>query len=90
MANLSMEDILRQGEQLYLNELKHKLEAESLGHYAVIDPETGKYVVRESQIDAVEAAKHELGEKLFYILKIGSLERPTINHRVHQEYAWNF
>ena len=89
MFKPSMEDVLRSGELIYLETLKKELEIKNFGQYLVIDTETGKYVVKESQLEAVETAKKDLGDKLFYIVKIGSLDKPTINHRMRQEYAWN-
>jgi hypothetical protein len=89
MSDYSLEDILREGEHLYLHTFKKELEDTFDGQYAVIDVESKKYVVKPNQLDAIDEAKREFGDKLFYIVQVGNLKRPTVNYRTNQ-HAWNF
>ncbi|TSC77512.1 MAG: Uncharacterized protein G01um101424_359 [Parcubacteria group bacterium Gr01-1014_24] len=89
MAEHSLEDILREGERLYLNEFKEKLEKDFYGQYAVIDIEKEDYVASPNKLEAIEEAKKKFGDKLFYTVQVGNLEKPTVNYRAKQS-AWNF
>jgi hypothetical protein len=89
MLQPTLTEILRSGEQLYFEKLKGTLEKESYGQYVVIDTETKEYIVDEHQLHALESAKAKFGNKLFFIVQIGSLDTPTLNHRNYTEYAWS-
>lgn len=86
---LSLEEISRFGEKFYTERLKEKLEKENLGQYVVIDVEQGKYYIDSDRLVAIEKATKELGNKLFYIVQIGSAQHPSTNFRA-KKYAWNF
>jgi hypothetical protein len=85
----SLEDILRIGEGLYFTKFKEALEKEHYGEYAAIDVEKEDFVVRQNKLEAIEEAQQKFGKKLFYIVQIGSLDKPTTNYR-SSRYAWNF
>ena len=85
----SLEEVLRIGESLYLTKFKEALEKDYIEQYAVIDIDQEAYVVNENQVVAIEEAKTKFGNKLFYIIRVGSLDKPTINYRKTQ-YAWSF
>lgn len=86
---LSLDDITRIGEKFYIEELKEKLERENMGQYVVIDVEQKKYQVDTDRLVAVEKARKEFGDKLFYIIQIGSVQNPSMNFTA-KKYAWNF
>jgi len=87
--SLSLEEITKLGEKFYMEGLKEKLEKEAMGQYVVIDVEQNKYVVDSDRLAAVERAKKEFGDKLFYIIQIGSTQIPSLNFSA-KKYAWNF
>jgi len=87
--SISLEDISKLGEKLYLEEFKDKLEKQYTGQYAVIDVEQKKYQVDSDRLVAVEKAKKEFGDKLFYIIQIGNTQTPSLNFSA-KKYAWNF
>jgi hypothetical protein len=89
MSDSSLESIVREGENLYLQTFKIELEKDHMGEYVAIDTDVKKYVVRPSRLEAIEAAKKEFGEKLFYTVQVGGLDKPTVNYRTHL-HAWNF
>ena len=86
---LSLEEISKLGEKFYTEKLKEKLEKENMGQYAVIDTEQGKYYIDADRLVAVEKARKEAGDKLFYIIQIGSIQNPGMNFSA-KKYAWNF
>ena len=89
MSDSSLEDIVREGERLYLHTFKATLEKDHFGEYVAIDTDAKEYVVDVSKIEAIEAAKKKFGQKLFYIVQVGSLDKPSVNYRT-QRHAWNF
>jgi proteasome lid subunit RPN8/RPN11 len=86
---LSLDEIVRGGKKFYFDELQGKLEKEHVDEYAVIDVEQMKYRVDPDELTAIRKAQQAFGEKLFYIVHIGSLRRPSMNFTPHK-YAWNF
>lgn len=86
---LSLEDITRLGEKFYTEELRGKLERENMGQYVVIDVEQKKYQVDADRLVAVEKARKDFGDKLFYIIQIGSVQGSGMNFTT-KRYAWNF
>ncbi|MDO8518202.1 MAG: hypothetical protein Q7S26_02850 [bacterium] len=89
MTERSLEEILRSGESLYLGKFKEELEKSFYGHYAAIDVDTGEYVVKENKLEAVEEARRKFNNRLVYIVQVGSLDKPSVNHRANQ-HAWSF
>ena len=87
--SLSVEEIIRAGEKFYFEELKEKLERESMGQYAVIDVEQKRYRVDPNELVAIQKAEKDFGNKLFYIIQVGSLKHPSTNFMT-EKYAWNF
>ncbi len=86
--NISLEEITRRGEKLYVEVWKNILEKEHTGEYAVIDVDQQKYQVDADRLAAIEKAKKEFGDKLFYIVQIGNTQHPSMNY-VAKKYAWN-
>lgn len=87
--SLSLEEITKGGQKFYFDELKDKLEKENMDEYAVIDVEQKKYRVDPDELTAIEKAEKAFGKKLFYIVHVGNLRRPSMNFTTHK-YAWDF
>ncbi|MBI5399312.1 hypothetical protein HZB07_01655 [Candidatus Saganbacteria bacterium] len=87
---LSLEEITKIGEKFYTEELKEGLERSNLGQYVVIDVETKKYDLDADRLVAVERARKSFGDKLFYIIQIGSVQNSNINFTAKKKYAWDF
>jgi hypothetical protein len=85
----SLEEITKAGEKFYFDKLKEKLERESIGQYAVIDVEQKKYHVDSDRLIAIQKAQKAFGDKLFFIVQVGSLKHPSMNFMT-EKYAWNF
>lgn len=77
--NLSLEEITKRGERLYREEFYDLFEKDFLGQYAVIDVEQKKYQIDSDRLVAIEKAKKEFGDKLFYIIQIGDTQHPSLN-----------
>ena len=85
----SVEEIIKAGEKFYFDELKEKLEKENMGQYAVIDVEQKKYRIDPDELVAIKKAQQDFGNKLFFIVQVGSLKHPSTNFMT-KKYAWNF
>ena len=66
----SLEEITKLGEKFYTETLKAKLEKENMGQYVVIDVEQKQYRIDADRLVAVEKARKDFGDKLFYIIHI--------------------
>ena len=87
---LSLEDITRLGEKFYTEKLKEKFEKDHMGQYVVVDVEQNKYVINSDRLIAIEEARKTFGDKLFYIIQVGSVQNSNINFILKNKYAWNF
>lgn len=88
-VNYTPEMIAKMGDQFYFDELKDKLEKTNFGHYVVIEVESKKYFIDEDLSKALNKARTEFPNKLFHIIKIGSLQKLAKIYR-SQEYEWLF
>lgn len=88
MANYqhSLEELSRLGVQIYC-EMKEALEKNYMGQFVVIDVDEKKYVVDSDELTAIKKAKREFGDKLFCIIRVGSIQNPNINFS-SPKYAW--
>jgi len=84
----TLEEISTNGAKIYAD-LRESLEKEHMGEYVVIDVDNGKYVTDPDRLAAVEKAKKDFGDKLFYIVQIGSTQTSNTNFSSNT-YAWNF
>ena len=74
--SLSLEEITKLGERFYTEELKNSLEKQYMGQYVVIDVQEKKYKINPDRLAAIQEATKEFGDKLFYIIQIGSTKNP--------------
>lgn len=86
---IPLEEISKLGEKFYNEELRISLEKQYMGQYVVIDVEQKKYQIDPDRLVAVEKARKEFGDKLFYIIQIGNTQNPSSNF-VAKKYAWHF
>ncbi len=89
MSNLppSLETLVRRGNVFYAAN-KDFLEKNFMGQFAVIDVETEKYEIDPDRSVAIEKAKKNFGEKLFYIVQIGSIQKIGASFST-KKYAWD-
>jgi hypothetical protein len=65
------DDLAESGQRLYDGRLKALLEHE--GEFVAIDPETERYFLGHTGLDALKAGRSELPDKLFYLLRVGHM-----------------
>jgi len=87
--DISLNELAEKGQQIYLDELKDKLEKAHMGEYVVIEVESKKYFVGKDPVTVNEKARKEFPDKLFFMVQIGKLQRPSINLK-KDDYAWLF
>ena len=86
---MDLDLILKEGERLYLDKFREKLEKEFLGSYAVIDIDKQEYIVSENKLKAFELARETFGEnKLFFGVHIGELNTSTVNFKENASLSW--
>lgn len=70
-APFSIEEFSKKSIEYY-KEIQADLEARYKGKYAALDHETKKYWIGETLSDAMDNAKKEFPEKLFFAVQVGS------------------
>lgn len=85
--NQSAEDVTKIGEEYYLNTLKEKLEKTNNGDFLVLEVESKKYFINGDLMVALDQAQKEFPSKLFFIVQIGTLQKPTMNYK-KENYGW--
>ena len=60
------------GQRLYDERLRELLEPDHAGEFVAVDPDTGRYFLGPTGLDALRAGRRELPGKLFYLLRVGS------------------
>ena len=66
------DDLAESGQRLYDERLKAILEPEHEGEFVAIEPESERYFLGQTGLDALRAGRKELPDKLFYLLRVGS------------------
>lgn len=85
----SPSDVTQEGNEIYLNELKDKLERKHLGEYVVIEVESKKHFINPDLTKALEEATQAFPNKIFHIIKIGDLQRVS-QMKSSNKYGWLF
>lgn len=62
---------IQQGQQLYNEPLKARLEPQHTGRFVAIEPNTGDYYLGDTSMEALVAAHAALPESRFYLKRIG-------------------
>lgn len=87
--NLTPEEITQKGTEIYFNELKDILEPSHSGDYLVMEVESKEQFTNNNLLIALEEAKKKYPNKIFYIVRIGTVNRPATNYS-KAKYAWIF
>lgn len=66
----STEDLAKRGSQIY-EEIKSTIEQAHDGHYVAIEVESKKYFIDITAEKAIESAKGEFPDRLFFVRRIG-------------------
>ena len=74
------------GMKFYEEKLKPILEPEHNGEFVAIEPYLEKYVLEKKKIDAIQKARAEMPEKLFFIARVGTIYTASLSHYTPQKY----
>jgi hypothetical protein len=66
------DELAESGQRLYDERLRAVLEPEHEGEFVAIEPESERYFLGQTGLDALHAGRKELPDKLFYLLRIGA------------------
>lgn len=75
ITQLSPDEIIKRGEEIYEKNLKNKLEPQMAGKFVVIEVESGESYVENTKEEALDRAKKDFPYKVFFVRRIGELER---------------
>lgn len=70
------------GIKFYKEKLKPLLEPEHNGEFVAIEPYSGKYFLEKRKLDAIEKARREMPDKLFFLAKVGTIYTGSLSHYV--------
>lgn len=74
-TGINIAELIKHGEDVYQQNLKGTLEQTSVGQYVAIEPETRSHFVGETRDEAIGKARKEFPTKVFYVRRIGELEK---------------
>lgn len=74
-SQLSPEEVVKKGEEIYDKKLKNELEPQEVGKFVAIEIESEKYYVKDTKEEALDCAQNDFPDKLFFVRRIGELER---------------
>lgn len=72
------DDLVERGQRFYDENLREMLEPEQTGRYVAIEPESGRYFLDDTGTGALTAARSEMPEGLFYLMRVGYQTADTI------------
>ena len=84
---ISLNELTQRGQQIYLSELREKLEQTHMGDWVIIEVESKKHFINGDEIKAIKKAKEEFPNKLFFIVKVGTLY-PTYAQLTNEKPGW--
>jgi uncharacterized protein (DUF2249 family) len=71
MVSLETKAVIRRAKLHYAEHLQATLEAEYIGKYVAVEPESGDHFLADSFDAAVEAARQKYPNRLSHTIKIG-------------------
>lgn len=74
----SRDNLVERGQHAYDQQLKNLLEPKYTGHYVAIEPESGRYFLADTGTAALLAARAEMPDTLFYLVRVGYRAADTI------------
>ena len=85
-SNINVQEIVRKGEEIYNQTLKTTLEPFSNGKYVAIEVDSKKYFLGETKDEAALEARKEFPDKVFYIRRIGEIEKIASYYPSYSSY----
>lgn len=81
-TNTEFSELTTLGIEFYKKHLKNMLEPQHNGEFVAIEPHSGKYFVDKFKLNAIQKARAEMPDKLFFLAKIGTIYTGSLSHYV--------
>lgn len=65
------EDLIERGKRLYEEKLREDLEPENAGRFLAVEPDSERYFLGDTDVEAITAARAAMPESLFYLVRVG-------------------
>ena len=73
MVSASTKTVIERAKQIYIDRLKHILEATQGNRFVAIEPDSGEYFLGDTFDDAVKSARKKYPSRLSHTIRIGHL-----------------
>ena len=84
ISQLKIEELAKNGEEIYQKKLKSQLEPEKNGKYVAIEIMSSQYFIGETKEEALDSAQKSFPDTIFFVRRIGELEK------VSSKYSFDF
>ncbi len=81
-VNTEFSELTTLGIEFYKKHLKNLLEPSHNGEFVAIEPYSGKYFVDKIKLKAIQKARTEMPDKLFFLAKVGTIFTGSLSHYV--------
>lgn len=71
MISAETKAVIERAKHIYAKDLRANLEAEHMGRFVAIEPESGEYFLGDTFDDAVKAARTKFPSRLSHTIRIG-------------------
>jgi hypothetical protein len=65
------EDFIERGKRLYDERLREELEPDNNGRFLAVEPDSEKYFLGDTDVEALTAAREAMPKSLFYLVRVG-------------------
>jgi hypothetical protein len=65
------EDFIERGKRLYEERLREELEPENAGRFLAVEPDSERYFLGDTDVEAITAAREAMPDSLFYLVRVG-------------------
>ena len=65
------DDVVRRGWDLYRRRIRHEVEPEHEGRFLVLDVDSGRYVVADHEVEALDRACEQMPTGTLYLVGVG-------------------
>ena len=80
--NTKFSELTTLGIKFYKEHLKNLLEPTHNGEFVAIEPYSGKYFIDKIKLKAIQKARTEMPDKLFFLAKVGIIYTGSLSHYV--------
>jgi len=88
LPQVNLEEMTKKGEEIYQRKFKEKYEPSSNGKFLVIEVESEEGFLGDTSAEALEKARKEYPQKIFYIKKIGFPAAEVISSYLPPQHSY--